>query len=104
MHCGRSADWIAVRRYDAPCREAADTRSGGRGRIRNADNRPLRRRFVLVGATPRSMRTITVAAALWGLTGVGGRTYALIVARRMREQSVYQPGFEDRLFHVALPF
>jgi hypothetical protein len=49
-------------------------------------------------------RTITVAGALWGLTGVGGRTYALIVARRMREQSVYQPGFEDWLFHVALPF
>src|SRR5205807_1082246 len=36
----------------------------------------------------------------WGL---GGVAYAIAVARRMRRQTVYQPEFEDWLFHVLLP-
>jgi len=47
--------------------------------------------------------TITVAAAVWGLVGVGGAAYAVIVARRMRKQDVYRPDFEDWLFHLMLP-
>jgi formate hydrogenlyase subunit 4 len=35
--------------------------------------------------------------------GIGGVTYAVIVVRRMRRQTVYEPEFEDWLFHVALP-
>jgi hypothetical protein len=46
---------------------------------------------------------ITAAAALLALIGVAGSTYELIVARRMRAQRVYQPVFEDWLFHVLLP-
>jgi hypothetical protein len=46
---------------------------------------------------------IIPAAALWGLMGLGGVAYAVIVARRMRKQAVYQPEFEDWLFHVLLP-
>lgn len=48
-------------------------------------------------------QTITLAAALWGLTGLSGAVYAVIVARRMRVQTTYQPEFEDWLFHVVLP-
>lgn len=48
-------------------------------------------------------QTITVAAVLWGLMGLGGVAYTLIVARRVRRQTVYQPEFEDWLFHLALP-
>src|ERR1700676_1827036 len=48
-------------------------------------------------------QSIILAAALWGLIGLGGLVYAMIVARRMRAQTVYQPEFEDRLFHVLLP-
>jgi hypothetical protein len=48
-------------------------------------------------------QTITRAAALWGFMGLGGVAYMVIVARRMRRQSVYQPEFEDWLFHVVLP-
>ncbi|MGP0092136.1 MAG: hypothetical protein ACLPKB_19585 [Xanthobacteraceae bacterium] len=48
--------------------------------------------------------TIAPAAALWGVMGFGGAVYAVIVARRMRKQTVYQPQFEDWLFHVLLPF
>src|ERR1700760_3022274 len=42
---------------------------------------------------------ISFAATLWGLIGLGGAAYAVIVARRMREQTVYKPEFEDWLFH-----
>jgi hypothetical protein len=48
-------------------------------------------------------QSIIPAAALWGVIGFGGVAYALIVARRMRAQTVYQPEFEDWLFHVLLP-
>jgi len=30
--------------------------------------------------------------------------YSLIVARRLRMQTIYQPVFEDWLFHALLPF
>jgi hypothetical protein len=47
--------------------------------------------------------TIVPPAALCGIIGCGGAVYAAIVARRMRKQSVYQPDFEDWLFHLLLP-
>ena len=42
-------------------------------------------------------------AALWGAVGCGGIVYIAIVLRRMRKQGVYEPEFEDWLFHIALP-
>jgi hypothetical protein len=47
--------------------------------------------------------TINIAAVVWGAVGLSGIAYALIVARRMRKQGVYQPEFEDWLFHALLP-
>jgi hypothetical protein len=47
---------------------------------------------------------ISTAAGLWGLLGLTGIVYEIIVARRMRAQSDYQPEFEDWLCHVLLPF
>ena len=46
---------------------------------------------------------ITPVAAVWGLTGLSGVAYTVIVARRMRVQTAYQPDFEDWLFHALLP-
>ncbi|HTT22763.1 MAG TPA: hypothetical protein VMG82_27790 [Candidatus Sulfotelmatobacter sp.] len=43
----------------------------------------------------------TVALGILGLCGV---VYSLIVARRMRAQTIYRPVFEDWLFHAILPF
>jgi len=43
------------------------------------------------------------AAVLWGLLGLIGLTYVVIVTRRVRLQTAYSPEFEDRLFHVVLP-
>ncbi len=46
---------------------------------------------------------IGAAAILWGLVGLSGVVYGVIVARRLRVQTAYQPEFEDWLFHVLLP-
>jgi len=43
-------------------------------------------------------------ASVWGLIGVTGLVYVAIVTRRMKAQDIYQPVFEDWLFHVLLPF
>lgn len=42
-------------------------------------------------------------AILWGLIGLGGIIYTVIVARRMRAQTAYTPVFEDWAFHALLP-
>jgi hypothetical protein len=47
---------------------------------------------------------IAAFAVLWGLVGLIGVVYVLLVARRLRSQTVYRAVFEDRLFHVFLPF
>ena len=47
---------------------------------------------------------IAAVAILWGLVGLSGVVYVVLVARRLRSQTVYQAVFEDRLFHVLLPF
>jgi len=46
---------------------------------------------------------IGAAAVLWGLVGLSGVVYAVVVITRMRGQAAYQPQFEDWLFHVLLP-
>ncbi len=46
---------------------------------------------------------ISLVAALWGLMGLVGIGYVLVVARRMRRQTHYEPVWEDWLFHVLLP-
>jgi hypothetical protein len=48
-------------------------------------------------------QAIGTAAVFWGLFGLAGVAYALIVARRLRVQTAYQPVFEDWLFHLLLP-
>ncbi len=48
-------------------------------------------------------RGIGTIAALWGFLGICGVVYEVIVARRMRRQTVYRPELEDWLFHVGLP-
>jgi hypothetical protein len=44
-----------------------------------------------------------IVALFWGLGGLGGVVYAVIVARRLKTQKLYKPVFEDWLFHVVLP-
>src|SRR2546430_3582911 len=43
------------------------------------------------------------AGLLLGLSGLGGVTYVVIVLRRARRQTDYQPGLEERLGHNHIP-
>ncbi|HTR81970.1 MAG TPA: hypothetical protein VMM58_10105 [Bacteroidota bacterium] len=47
---------------------------------------------------------IETASALWGVMGLSGIVYTIVVAQRMRAQTLYRPVFEDWLFHSILPF
>ncbi|MCX6048779.1 MAG: hypothetical protein NT075_27070 [Chloroflexi bacterium] len=46
---------------------------------------------------------ITTISALWGFVGLVGLVYIGIVTRRLFAQTIYQPVFEDWLFHALLP-
>ncbi|HEY0427031.1 MAG TPA: hypothetical protein VGC76_04415 [Pyrinomonadaceae bacterium] len=48
-------------------------------------------------------KTVLPAAILWGFIGLGGIAYAVIVARRMKAQTMYEPKLEDWLFYGLLP-
>ena len=57
----------------------------------------------LSGVLTAPWPSMDVTAIVWGLAGLGGIVYALIVTRRMRNQTAYKPEFEDWLFHALLP-
>lgn len=44
------------------------------------------------------------AATAWGIVGLSGMVYAVLVARRMHGQTAYRPDAEDWLAHGLLPF
>jgi hypothetical protein len=48
--------------------------------------------------------SLALAAVVWELAGFGGLVYLVLAVRRMRTQTIYQPVFEDWLFHAVLPF
>ena len=59
---------------------------------------------LLLSALSRApWKSIISASGLWALIGLSGLMYTMIVARRMRSQTVYQPEFEDWMFHFLLP-
>ncbi len=47
--------------------------------------------------------TLGNAGTLLGLTGLGGVAYVVIVLRRVRRQTAYQPVLEDWLWHTIFP-
>jgi hypothetical protein len=49
------------------------------------------------------LSAVWIAGAIWGILGLGGVLYSLLVIKRMRSQTAYRPVFEDWMFHVALP-
>jgi hypothetical protein len=59
--------------------------------------------LLLSGIVSAPWPGIATAAVLWGLMGLAGIVYEVIVFRRMRKQSIYTPEFEDWLCHVLLP-
>ena len=55
----------------------------------------------LVSVPWRGTGAVTV---LWGVLGLSGCVYEIVVFRRMQTQTAYKPVFEDWAFHVLLPF
>jgi hypothetical protein len=47
---------------------------------------------------------LAYAAASWGVFGVLGVIYLVVVIRRMKTQTTYEPELEDWVFHALLPF
>jgi hypothetical protein len=46
---------------------------------------------------------ITGLSILWGILGLSGVAYEMIIVQRMRTQTAYKPVFEDWMFHAVLP-
>lgn len=59
--------------------------------------------LLLAALTRAPWQTLGVPATLFTLTGLAGIAYAAITVRRMHRQSIYEPEFEDWLFHALLP-
>jgi len=59
--------------------------------------------FLLCALVRVPWHGIVPAAVLWGLIGVCGFVYELIIARRISKSGTYEAQFEDWFFHVALP-
>jgi hypothetical protein len=60
--------------------------------------------LMLSAAVSAPWRGIAIVSGLWGLVGLAGVLYVVIVSRQLRVQTVYHAVFEDWLFHVLLPF
>jgi len=60
--------------------------------------------LLLAGIMTAPWDAIAPAAVLWGLLGLIGVVYAVVVARRMQSQGSYWPELEDWLFHAVMPF
>jgi hypothetical protein len=59
---------------------------------------------LLVSALLRApWASITAAAFACGAVGLCGLIYTLLLARRIRRQTVYRPDAEDWSFHILLP-
>jgi len=60
---------------------------------------------LLLSATASApWRELTGPAISFGVLGLIGIVYEIIVTRRMRTQTAYTPQLEDWLFHALLPF
>ena len=59
--------------------------------------------LLLSAAASAPWEGIAAVTVLWGLVGLGGLVYAVVVAWRVRSQTIYETVFEDQLFHVLLP-
>lgn len=47
---------------------------------------------------------MSTGAGVGGAVGLAGLVYMTLIARRVARTTVYQPDWEDRTFHIILPF
>ena len=60
--------------------------------------------LLMSATTVAPWQAVTGVLVFWGVVGVGGTLYTLLVLLRLRNQKTYKPVFEDWLFHFILPF
>ncbi len=85
-------------------------RPAGRGEFQQASNAFATPSVVHFGAVlllsaivSAPWESSAVVSLLWGIMGLVGVTYSVVVARRMSVQTVYRPVLEDWMFHAILP-
>ena len=59
--------------------------------------------LLVSGLLTAPWRAVTSAAIAWGIVGVCGAVYELLVLRRMTTQTSYHPQLEDWIFHFVVP-
>jgi hypothetical protein len=59
--------------------------------------------LLMSATTVAPWQGVTGVLVFWGVVGVGGIVYTLLVLMRLRNQTAYKPVFEDWLFHSILP-
>jgi hypothetical protein len=59
--------------------------------------------LLLAAIVSAPWESLTSAADSWGVLGLVGVVYEIIVWRRMRRQTAYRPLLEDWLFHLVFP-
>ena len=59
--------------------------------------------LLIAGLLSAPWQALWHASLLLGLVGLGGVSYVIIVLRRVRRQTDYQPVLEDWLWHTVLP-
>ena len=59
--------------------------------------------LLLAAVSTAPWNAVTTPALLWGLIGLCGVIYTIVIALRIRKQTAYRPVFEDWMFHVLLP-
>src|SRR5260370_23683513 len=59
--------------------------------------------LLVAGILSAPWQALWHAGLLLGLAGLGGMIYVVIVLRRARRQTDYQPVLEDWLFHTVFP-
>lgn len=83
-------------------------RSGAQGDAGNAFATPNVVHFgtalLVSGLLTAPWGDLSTPTFLLGILGLCGAVYSVIVARRMRLQTLYRPVFEDWLCHAILPF
>ena len=60
--------------------------------------------LLFAGLMAAPWHSLSPVIVLWGLTGLIGVIYTLVVVVRLKQQTAYKPEFEDWLFHAVLPF
>ena len=82
---------FTVRRCNAHCRETPSRCGGGRSHLCDSDDRSFRGRVVLVSSSTRTLASDHPRRSSWGLMGLGGGAYVVVLRDHEAENLVVRP-------------